>query len=262
MNKRAPDFLRSREEREDGHTHLTKMGWADIPHLTDKAKRDLYLSTPPYLRGARMNGEPVTGRGRIYPIDAEQITIEPFRIPEVWARCYGFDPGVERTAGIWGAHNRDEDILYLYSEYYRGQTKPRDHVAAIQSRGKWVPGVIDPSAAAGNQADGRSYMDIYTRLGLLLYKANNAVEAGLIECYDRMMAGQLKVFRTLVNFIYEFNMYQRDKNQRVARKQPDHLMDAMRYLVMSGLTVARPKLLSEGAYLNLPSGVADQKAGY
>ena len=48
-----------------------------------------------------------------------------------------------------------------------------------------------------------------------------------------MTSGKLKVFRSLGNFLSEFRLYRRDEDGRVV-KQRDHLMDAMRYLVMSG----------------------------
>ena len=53
-------------------------------------------------------------------------------------------------------------------------------------------------------------------------------------------ADQLKVFRSLGNFLSEFRLYRRDKDGRVV-KQRDHLMDAMRYLVMTGRDRTRAK---------------------
>ena len=255
------DFLRG-AEAEAPNVHLTKMGWRHAPHLTDKAKRDMWKGTPPWLRQARMDGDPVKGKGRIYPIEIEEILINPFHPPDAWPRVYGFDPGERRTAALWAAYNPDEDIIYFYSEYYKGRIKPREHVTAIQVRGDWIPGAADPSSVAGNQAEGESYMKIYTNLGLLLYVANNAVEAGLLACWDRMVAGQIRVFRTLMNFQYEFNLYQTDKNGRVARHQADHLLDAMRYVVMSGLPLAISKLHAGPGYSDLYSGPSDLRAGF
>jgi len=48
-----------------------------------------------------------------------------------------------------------------------------------------------------------------------------------------MHAGKLKVFNSLSNFYSEFRAYRRDKDGKVV-KERDHLMDGMRYLVMSG----------------------------
>ncbi len=53
---------------------------------------------------------------------------------------------VERTAAVWGAWDRDDDVLYVYSEHYRGQAEPVIHAESIRSRGQWIPGVIDPAS--------------------------------------------------------------------------------------------------------------------
>ena len=48
-----------------------------------------------------------------------------------------------------------------------------------------------------------------------------------------LSAGKLRVFASLSNWREEFRLYRRDANGRVV-KEKDHLMDATRYLVMSG----------------------------
>ena len=56
--------------------------------------------------------------------------------------------------------------------------------------------------------------------------------------WTRLAGGRLKVFRSLVNWLAEFRIYRRDEKGRIV-KEFDHLMDASRYVVMSGLEVAR-----------------------
>jgi hypothetical protein len=48
------------------------------------------------------------------------------------------------------------------------------------------------------------------------------------------------VFRTLQNWLSEYRLYRRDEKGRVV-KDRDHLMDATRYLLMSGSAVAAVK---------------------
>jgi hypothetical protein len=48
-----------------------------------------------------------------------------------------------------------------------------------------------------------------------------------------MFSGRLKAFTSLSNWYSEFRLYRRDQEGRVV-KEHDHLMDAMRYLIMSG----------------------------
>lgn len=68
-------------------------------------------------------------------------------------------------------------------------------------------------------------------------------------------AGKLKVFNSLSNFYSELRAYRRDKDGKVV-KERDHLMDAMRYLVMSGRgrMVAKPQTQEEKDYGHHYSG--------
>jgi len=49
--------------------------------------------------------------------------------------------------------------------------------------------------------------------------------------------GRLFVFSSLQNWLSEFRIYRRDEKGKIV-KQNDHLMDATRYLILSGLQVA------------------------
>jgi hypothetical protein len=142
------------------------------------------------------------------------------------------DVGWSKTACLHGALSRDNDTLYLYSEYYRGEAEPIVHAAAIKARGAWIPGAIDPAARGRNQIDGRNLLQMYRDLGLDLVEANNAVEAGLYQVLMRMQTGRLKIFRSLQNLLAELRLYRRDEKGRVV-KEFDHLCDCLRYLVMT-----------------------------
>ena len=69
----------------------------------------------------------------------------------------------------WGAHNRDSDIWYLYSEYKRGHAEPVVHAHNLKLRGDWIPFVGDPAARASSQKDGEKLIKLYRDLGLKLY---------------------------------------------------------------------------------------------
>lgn len=216
--------------------------WDDVPHLTEEAKASLFASIPPYQRDARTKGIPQLGSGAIYQISEDDISVKPFEIPEHWPRAYGLDVGWNRTAGVWAARDGASGVIYLYSEHYRAHDEPTVHTEAIKSRGAWIPGVIDPASRGRSQKDGEQLLQIYRNLGLILVPAINAVEAGIYAVWQLMCAGKLKVFSSLSNWYREFRLYQRDEDGRVL-KQNDHLMDAMRYFVMSGrdlMTVAPP----------------------
>lgn len=210
------------------------IGWADVPHLTPEDREELLASIPPYQRDARTLGIPQLGSGVIYPVAPEVYECEPFAIPEYWPRAYALDVGWNRTAALWGAWDRQNDIVYLWAEHYVAEAPPQVHADSIRARGDWIPGVIDPASSGANQKDGTALRDEYATLGLNLALADNTVEAGLHACYRRLASGRLKVFTTLTNFRSEIRLYRRDEKGRVV-KERDHLMDCMRYLIMSGM---------------------------
>jgi len=127
--------------------------------------------------------------------------------------------------------DRETGVIYLYSEHYAGMQQPSLHAEAIKSRGKWIPGVIDPASQGRTQTDGLQLIQLYRDCGLDLEPAISAVESGLYQVWQLMSAG--KVFASLGNWLSEFRMYQRDSEGRIVN-QNDHLMDATRYLIVSG----------------------------
>lgn len=213
---------------------VTFMGWDDVPHLSAEAKADLLQSYSPHERDARTKGIPQLGSGAIYPVPESEIVCKPFDIPAYWPRGYGMDVGWNKTAAIWGAHDRDADVVYLYSEHYRGNAEPSIHAEAIRARGRWQTGVIDPASRSRGQRDGEQLLASYIELGLHLMPADNGRESGLLEVWQRLSTGRLRVFDNLQNCLMEYRLYRRDDKGAVV-KERDHLMDATRYLVVSGI---------------------------
>lgn len=228
------------QERADNTKFVVMVGWDDVPHLTEETKAQLLASTPLYQRDARSKGIPQLGSGAIYPVPESEIVVPDFIIPDHWPRAYGMDVGWNRTAAPFGAWDRESDIVYLYSEHYRGQAEPSIHADSIKARGKWVPGVMDPAARGRSQDDGIQLIQKYKDLGLDIEVANNTVESGIYEVWQRLSTGRLKVFKSMTNWLSEYRLYRRDEKGRIV-KQNDHIMDGTRYLIMSGLSRAKVK---------------------
>lgn len=238
MSETVLQFLPGGRPDDSGARFIIQAGWDDVPHLSEADKLALLESYPLYQRDARSKGIPMLGSGAIYPIAEEDITVDDFRLPDYFPRAYGMDVGWNWTAAVWGAWDQEQDILYLCGEYKRGHAEPPVHVDAINARGDWMAGVIDPASKGSSQRDGKSLLDEYCAAGLDLYEANNAVEAGIFALWQRMSTGRLRVFRSMAGWFQEFRIYRRDEKGKVV-KENDHLMDASRYLNMSGRAVAR-----------------------
>jgi hypothetical protein len=228
---------------------LVMATWDDVPHLSEEAKKELWDSIPPYQRDARSKGIPQLGSGAIYPVPESDMMVDDFPIPSHWPRMFGMDVGWNRTGVLWTAWDRETDILYHYSEHYRGQAEPSIHAESVRSRGTWIPGVIDPAARGRAQGDGSQLMQKYTELGLDLEMANNAVESGIYEVWQRKSTGRLKAFKSLSNYWFESRLYRRDEKGRIV-KENDHLMDPERYIVntLSRMKVKPPEKKSEESY--------------
>lgn len=207
--------------------------WDDAPHLTQDAKDALFSSIPEYQRDARAKGIPQLGAGAIYPTAEADIKVKSFDIPAHWPRGFGMDVGWRKTAGLWAALDAQTGVKYLYSEYYKGEAEPIIHAQGWKARGLWIPGRIDPASRGRSQIDGQRTMTLYQGEGLQLQKAVNAVETGILEVWTGLSTGKIKVFDSLQYFFAEYRLYQRDEKGQI-KKQRDHLMDCLRYLLAEG----------------------------
>lgn len=228
------------EECRKSHSFVIQMGWDDAPHLSEEAKSAMLAKLPPHQRDARTKGIPQLGSGAIYPIGESEISSKVFEIPAHWPRVYGLDVGWNRTAALWLAWNRDSDTVYAYEQHYYAHSEPGENSRAIKGRGAWIPGVIDPASRGRSQIDGGQLLEQYQNLGLELSPAVNAVDAGIYDVWERLVSGRLKIFESLSDFWKEFRVYRRDEKGKIVKKS-DHLMDALRYGIKSGLEVSKQK---------------------
>lgn len=211
--------------------------WDDVPHLSEETKKTILAGVPPWQRAARSKGTPQLGAGAIYQVAEDDFVVSNFEIPIHWPRAYGFDIGWNMNAAIFGAWDRENDVVYVYDELYKGKTEASLIATAIKARGEWLKGVIDPASHGRRPGDGAQMIKIYRELGLDVKDADNAVEAGLTEVWRRLSEGRLRVFRSCTNLLAEYRIYRRDDKGKVVKKN-DHALDALRYLIMSGLARA------------------------
>lgn len=224
---------------------LTMIGWDDLPpHLDEATKVEILASIPEYQRDARTKGIPSLGSGAVYPVHEDLLVIPPFEIPKHFRRAYAIDFGWDDpTAILWGAIDPETNIIYFYAEHYLSRHPPAIHASVIKQRNTaadmTIPGVADPSGGGKGTHDGLRTRQLYeTDYQLSWINADNSIEPGISTVVDLMIAGKIKVFSTCINFISEFRSYRR-QNGKLAGN--DHLMDCLRYWVMTARTLAKSK---------------------
>lgn len=215
----------------------------ESPHITPEESARILAAYPAYEREARTKGIPSMGSGMVYPVHDSNLIVSPFEIPEYWPRCFGMDFGWHNTAAVFMAHDQDNDVVYLYGEYLAGHLTPQHHAFELIKQGAdWMPGGYDGAGEGAQQDDGGNLVDLYQQAGIRNWTPadKKSVNKGVYTVLQRMETGKLKIFSSLTKLMTELRMYARDDNGKV-KKGNDHLMDAMRYGVVTGIPLARVK---------------------
>lgn len=184
-----------------------------------------------------------TKEGTVYP-DFIKCIVDPFPIPDDWLRIYGFDKGwSDATCLCCGAIDTKHNVCYVYDEYYEAQKPISYHANNVKEKvfgHKMYKSIqADPSVRNRNDRDGLSYKDyFFQRSGIILDEANNNISDGIDRVRDFMHLGKLKFFTNCVNVKEEAQNYvwKKDKSGGsidVPVDRNNHLMDALRYMVMA-----------------------------
>lgn len=219
---------------------LITAGMQHAAHLSEEAIAEARDKTPPHLRAAVIDGDPTMGAGNVYQVLRSDIEYDYIKdskgryieVPPHWKRIGGLDVGHNVTAYLSVAYDSDTDTVYVTDEFGAEQQPPAVVVAGIKHRkGHKHPIMIDPASRGRSQVDGRQLIVEYKKEGLDVRVAQNAVEAGIHAVWERLSTGRLKIFKHCTRTFKEYEMYQRDINGKVVKKN-DHFMDALRYAVM------------------------------
>jgi phage terminase large subunit-like protein len=222
----------------------------EVPHLSKEQVRMLLLNYTGMVRETRRTGIPYAGSGKVYTVDEESFVVKPSVIPKHFALISGADFGYGKqdnrdaeisggTAAVWGAYDREQDIVYIFDEYFRAQAEAPVHATALKKHGNWVPCEGDYAGVAITEEGRGQVIKTYRKLGVDIRPANKDVEAGIMAVMERLSASTLRIFSTCQGLIQEIRMYSRDENGRIIKKN-DHRLDALRYLVM-GLRHAKTR---------------------
>lgn len=218
---------------------LVQMTIEDAHHIAAEERQTIIDGYLDYEREARVNGVPVLGSGRIYPVSESVIKTPAIPIPKHWPRIAAMDFGWEHpTAIVWMAIDMDTDTVYVYDCYAEPKQTPIMHAAVIRAKGSWIPMAWPQDGLQHEKSGGPPIAELYREHGInMLYEpacyedGSRSVEAGITDILQRMMTYRFKVFDHLNAWFDEFRIYHRREGHIV--KIRDDIMDATRYGVMS-----------------------------
>ncbi len=219
-------------------THVTHMTIEDAQHYTAEQRAAIIASYPAHEQKARAMGYPALGSGRVFPIDADEITVKPFAIPNHWVSLGGLDFGWDHpSAAVKLVWDRDADCLYVTMAYRKRESTPLMFAAAVRPWGQWLPWAWPHDGLQHDKGSGIQLAAQYRAAGMAMMPqhatfedGSNGLEAGITEMLDRMQTGRLKVFSHLSEWFEEFNTYHRKDGLIV--KEADDLLSATRYGIM------------------------------
>lgn len=220
---------------------VTIATWEDAPHLDEETKRKLEATIPEWQRDARTKGIPQLGAGAVYRIAIDDIKIEFFDIPADWKHFYGMDVGYNHTCIAMFAENPVTNEIYMYDELHIQGKGAVEYTPLAKMKVGSMKGAVDPAAMAKSQTDGKQVFQVIREGGLDVITADNDVESGIMKIDILLKSGKLKIFSRCEYFFKEYKTYMRDdKNYGKIVKKDDHMMDAMRYGIVSGRYVGKP----------------------
>ena len=214
-------------------------------HLSEDVMKQILSAYAPHEREMRRYGRPTIGSGLIFPVNEEDLMIDPIVIEDHWPRVAAIDFGWDHpTAVVWCAIDQEEDTFYIYDCYRASKASPSVHASIIKQRPSFIPIVYphdgnrrdsmgNPGLAEQYRGHGCNFTldHFHNPPGLGQTKGSNSVEEGLMAMLQSMEAGKFKVFSTLPDWFEEYRMYHRKDNKVVAIR--DDLMSATRYAFQS-----------------------------
>jgi phage terminase large subunit-like protein len=225
-------------------THVTTMTIEDAEHYSPEQRQAIINSYPAHERKARTQGIPHLGSGRVYPIDEDEIKVEPFAIPSHWPQIGALDFGWDHpSAGVKLAWDRDADCIYVIAAHRQREQTPALFAASVKPWGanpngaQWLPWAWPHDGLQHDKGSGEQLAAQYRAQGLAMLPqratfedGSFGVEAGVTEIFGRMQTGRFKVFSHLNDWLEEFRLFHRKDGLIV--KVGDDLMAATRYGVM------------------------------
>jgi hypothetical protein len=155
-----------------------------------------------------------------------------FKLPKYWPRCWALDIDKTNASVLWTAHDRESDVLYIYSELIVPRYDLTKVADAIRVRSRGYPGLFDHLARGRSQQEGERIIQALLDLHLEVFTPQVDPDAAVAEVTHRLMTKRLKVFASSCpQWLAQYRAYRRDKDGEIV-EESDGLMRAMDLLVM------------------------------
>ena len=155
----------------------------------------------------------------------------------------GIDPGYRTTAVVFAAMDKENGAL-VFDELYlhKQEALPKNTAEQIKLVSKkwgikpqWF--YIDPMATNASMTSGENIEGAYYREGIPVIKANNKVEAGILEVKRRLQSTYPALLvsedcKMLLGELARYRLDDKEDGKFAVVKTNDHACDALRYLLM------------------------------
>jgi phage terminase large subunit-like protein len=235
--------------RGDDDVRIIVVDMDDNPHLSEDGKKIALQGLSSEERQARKCGRFVSFAGLIFPeySSLNHVVPDEDELPENVECFEGLDPGMRHMAAVVFCYLDSDDRLVVYDELaVQGKTVADIAKLMKLKRAGWgvQPAwtVIDPAARNRNGQTGRSDQQEYLDCGIVAFPGQNDVRAGINRVRQRLEGTppKLLISARCVELRSEIKKYRwmkdskRTENAPAERpvKKDDHLLDALRYVVM------------------------------
>lgn len=236
----------------------------DNPHLDERTKRKALEGLTREEREARKSGRFVHFAGMIYGEFSRSEHVIPEICPDETGQralpahsnvFVGIDPGIRHMAGVVWTYIDPSGTMVVFDELaLQGHNIEEVCEAIKRTNMKWgqrqpdgsihplhpAAYIMDPSAGNRAHNTGRSDQSEYTKHGVIAILGQNAIPAGISAVKVRLQTYKLLVAANCQTLIDEFRKYRwatptrsEDDPKEKPVKADDHLLDALRYVVMS-----------------------------
>jgi phage terminase large subunit-like protein len=231
-------------EKPEGTT-VTRMTIDDAEHYSPEDRARIIAAYPEHEREARARGIPIMGSGLVFPVAESTIKIDPFPIPNHWARINGIDIGWDHPAAFVAmAHDRDTDTVYVYDAWKIRNATPAQQAQMAMAKGlNVIPTAWPHDGLQHDKGSGTEIRGEYKKYGMNMLAeraqfppqpdgkpGGNGLEAGISMMLTRFQARQLRVFSHLTEWFDELRLYHRKDG--IIVKLDDDIISATRYGLM------------------------------